>query len=381
MICLLSGAKKNIGDFLISERAERLLRSVTSHEVVRLPNWELLDDHLDVLRTCDGVVVAGGPGYRPDMYGGVYPLTREPAALAALGIPVSFLGLGWKGDPGDDFDLAHYRFSDRTLSLISTLGASGRYSSRDRLSQRVLERNGVPHPVMSGCPVWYDLDSIGRSFEAPQALSRIVFTPPEQPVFHPQSKDLLQALVRTFPDAEIVVAFHRGIEADRFTSEADAERLTAYAEFARALGCDVRDVSYDLERIAFYRDFDLHVGYRLHAHLCFMSYRKVSILLEEDGRGRGASEALATPGVRAWELTGASRMVRRLNSPLALRAAKRLRRPLKVARPGSEVLSETISAIDRERDAGYPSFSAAARRIDERFPTMREFVSGTVRQP
>jgi len=377
LIVLLSGAKKNIGDFLISDRAERILRHVTGQDVVRLPNWEPLDGHLEVLAKASGLVVAGGPGYRPDLYGGVYPLTREPAALAGLGMPVTFFGLGWKGDPGDDFDLATYRFGERTLGLVTALGENGRYSARDQLSYEVLVRNGVPGPVMSGCPVWYDLDSLGVPFEPPTALRTIVFTPPEQRVFHAQSRRLLQELVRAYPESRVIVAFHRGIEADEHTSATDAEALVEYAAFARSLGCDVRDVSYDLGRIAFYRDADAHVGYRLHAHLCFLSYRKPSIVLEEDGRARGAAEALGTPSVRAWRLTRAGKLPRTLRSRTVSRAVKRLGWSVKAAR--DDVSEDALAALEDQRAAGFPAFRAAAQRIDATWPVMERFTRGTTR--
>ena len=47
--------------------------------------------------------------------------------------------------------------------------------------------------------------------------------------------------------------------------------------------CEVIDVSYDEKKIDMYLDFDLHIGYRVHAHIYFLSKSKPSILLHEDG--------------------------------------------------------------------------------------------------
>ena len=69
-------------------------------------------------------------------------------------------------------------------------------------------------------------------------------------------------------------------------------------------GYEVVDTSYDLERIRFYDECDLHVGYRVHSHLYFLSQRRPSFLLHEDGRGRGMSSALNVVGVDAFERTG-----------------------------------------------------------------------------
>ena len=372
MIVLLSGAKKNIGDFLITDRVRALLQRLIGDEILWLPNWEPLDGHEAEIGAARAVIVAGGPGYRPAMYGGVYPLFSDPEALARLGVPVRFLGLGWKGEPGDEFSLEHYRFTPRTLALVRALGDRARFSARDHLSLAVLARNGIPG-VMTGCPVWYDLDCLGNALRIPVEVRRVVFTPPEQQLFHGQSREILRGLRRLLPDAEIVVAFHRGIEADSQTPPKTAAILTEYAAFARSLGCLVEDVSYDLSRIAFYDACDLHVGYRLHGHLYFLSRRLPSVLLEEDGRGRGAAEALGAPSVRAWELTWSSRLARAASSARMARVLAR-RYPVKTARPAA--VAETLDTVRAEIAGGFARCAAVPARIDATWPVMEEFVRG-----
>ncbi len=370
MIALLSGAKKNIGDFIITDRARALLERVVGDEIHWMPNWETLDGREDEVASARAVVVAGGPGYRPGMYGRVYPLFSDPQTLARLGVQVRFLGLGWKGEPGDSFDLAHYRFSTRTLGLVRSLEDRARFSARDHLSAEVLRRNEIDC-VMTGCPVWYDLDSLGTPLRVPTNVRRLVFTPPEQSMFHEQSRRLLRELRGLLPDAEIVVSFHRGIEADEHTGKDAAEKLKDYASFARGLGCRIEDVSYDLSRIAFYDESDLHVGYRLHGHLYFVSKRRPSILLEEDGRGRGATEALGSPGVRAWDLTWSSRLTRALSSPKAGRLLSQ-RYPVKQARHGA--VGETLAILREELKTGFPRSAAVPARIDATWPLMEAFL-------
>lgn len=370
MIVLLSGAKKNIGDFIITDRVRTLLESVLGDEVTWMPNWEPLDGREEEIASARAVVVAGGPGYRPGMYGSVYPLFSDPETLPRLRVQVRFLGLGWKGEPGDDFDLAHYRFTPRTMGLVHSLGERARYSARDNLSLEVLKRNEIDG-VMTGCPVWYHMDSLGKPLRVPAGVRRLVFTPPEQGVFDEQSREILRGLRVMLPDAEIVVAFHRGIEADAYTRPPVAEVLKEYASFARGLGCRVEDVSSDLARIAFYGDCDMHVGYRLHGHLCFMSQRRPSVLLEEDGRGRGATEALGAPGVRAWELTWSSRLARTLSSGSAARVLAR-RFPVKAARAAA--VAEALDTVRGEMASGFERCAAVPARIDETWPVMEAFV-------
>ncbi len=370
MIILLSGAKKNIGDFIITDRTRTLLERVLGEEILWMPNWKPLDGREDEVAAARALVVAGGPGYRPGMYGSVYPLFTDPQTLPKLGVQVRFLGLGWKGEPGDDFDLAHYRFAPRTTALLQALGDRVRLSARDCPSVTVLRNSGV-EGVLTGCPVWYDLDHLGEPLRAPSKVERVVFTPPQQELFYEQSRAILRSLRALLPAAEIIVAFHRGIEADEETPAAAAAGLKEYAAFARSIGCEVRDVSYDLARIGFYEECDLHVGYRLHGHLYFLSKRLPSVLLEEDGRGRGASETLRLPGVRAWELTWSSKLARTLSSPgVARRLAKRF--PVKAAR--QEAVAETIAAVRGELDSGFARNAEVPGRIDAMWPTMEAFV-------
>lgn len=57
----------------------------------------------------------------------------------------------------------------------------------------------------------------------------------------------------------------------------------------------IRDVSGDVNKLDFYQDCDLHIGYRVHAHLYFISQRTPSILINEDGRGLGMGVSLGLP--------------------------------------------------------------------------------------
>jgi len=67
MIVLLSGAKKNIGDFIITDRTRALLERVVGDEIPWMPNWEPRDGREEEIAAARAVVVAGGPGYRPGM--------------------------------------------------------------------------------------------------------------------------------------------------------------------------------------------------------------------------------------------------------------------------------------------------------------------------
>jgi hypothetical protein len=153
---------------------------------------------------------------------------------------------------------------------------------------------------------------------------------------------LLHLLARRHPDAERWCSFHRGIRRDALTSGKAALASRVIATFARARGYRVLDAAYDLGALAAYDDADLHVGYRVHAHLDFLSRRRPSLLVSEDGRGRGQNLTFGAADLVA----GARNLVAQVDRLLA-----------------------------GEVDSGYPATAAAVAEIERTWPTMRDTVA------
>ncbi len=263
------------------------------------------------------MILLGGPAYARDFWPGVYPLCRE---LARLEVPVIPLALGWCGEPAR----APERFAFDAEALRALRWIHGRIeqsSCRDDLTREILRRHGISNSVVTGCTVWHDPDSVGREFAHPERIERLVFTPGARRVLVPQNAALLIRLRRRFPQAEIACVFHRGLDADAFTRRSDAWLARGLAGLARRLGCNVVDAAFDVEKLRFYRDCDLHVGYRVHAHLAFLSLRKPSFLLAEDGRGIGAAESLGLADGYARRRGALARLLARLDAEVASRFA------------------------------------------------------------
>ena len=88
----LTGAKKNAGDFLITERALKLLNYVAPEFEYRVrASWNELHD-IDEVNNSKGIIVLGGPGYGMNIYPGVYKLRKD---LNDIQVPVYILGSGW----------------------------------------------------------------------------------------------------------------------------------------------------------------------------------------------------------------------------------------------------------------------------------------------
>lgn len=354
MYVLLVGAKRNVGDHLIVDRATKLLEALRpDRELVKLPRWEPLHAHLDAVNAAEAVVLCGGPALQERLYPGIYPLVED---LSRIRPPLVAFGLGWKAIPGDEWDLARFEFDERSQPLLARLAADGHVSVRDHLATRVLRGRGID-ARMTGDPGWYDLDHMGVELAPPTAVERIVVSVPAHPMHHPAVETLGRRLSALLPDARIVAAFHHGWTAGPHVTERSAEAYSRLKERLEAANWGVADLAGDLQAMeTLYGGEALHVGWRLHAHLFCLSRRRASFLLEEDCRGRGASEALGVRGIRSWQVR------------LRLGSRRRLSHRL-------EAVPEAIAFIEEELRNGFVRVQQAARVIDRTFEAeMKPFV-------
>ncbi len=367
MYVVLTGAKQNVGDFLITERALALLRALRPEtELVPLPAWQSLEPHLASVRRARAVIILGGPGFQRTFHPGVYKLV-EP--IERLQVPLIALGMGCKVFPGDDLSVRQYGFTRSSLAALRCM--TSRFpvlGCRDQQAVTVLQRFGFESARLTGCPVWYDLGYLGKPFVAPTRVARVVFTPPQRSLYQNQSLRVASLLRRRFRGAQLIAAFHRGI--DEGGEFMEAEEIRHNRTLARGLadmGYEVRNVARDVGKLAFYDECDLHVGYRVHAHVLFTSHRKPSVLLHEDGRGRAQTDTLGTPGLDAFERPAWQQTVAWL-PVLGPRVAAR------GIRASATMEQRLDELLDREQARGYASGATAAAFIDREFATMRSFI-------
>jgi hypothetical protein len=365
MYALLSAAKHNLGDFLIGDRATALLRHfLPNAEFVRVDSWKPLGDEVNGARA---LIILGGPGYQPHFYPGVYPL-RSP--IERLPCPVVPLGLGWKGIPGDAQTERAYEFDASSLEALRWIAARTPWlGCRDAPTLNVLARHGFPNTLLTGCPVWFHLPSLGQPMHLPARVERLVFTPPHVLRYIDQAIRVAEVLAEEFPNAERICAFHRGLS--DWTSDTDRTENRRVADAAQALGYDVRDLGGSAENSRFYATSDFHVGYRVHAHLQFLSERRPSLLLHEDGRGIGASGALEVRGLDAFRRTRRGVAA----GLLPKRAPDRLQRYLAPTYEADPELPERLRAMLRtDVDTGFARYAGVAQRIDAHLPVMERFI-------
>lgn len=299
MFAVVNRAIKNVGDALIFHRGMELLRAASPGGVfVEACGWQPLAATFSAAQigAIRRIIVPGGPGLRNGLRT-MYPFLPE---AIARDIPVSFLGGGTRYFPAALPDSVP-RFDAETVADLAYVARSGPIGVRDYLTARTLQRHGIETQV-NGCPAWYALSTIDDPPVMPTRLETVAFTPPAHPLYLDQAVGLLRGVRRLFPRSDLVVGFHRGVHADEHTSIEEERRNLVLVRAAEALGGRVLDLSGSVEKLRAYDRCDIHIGYRVHAHLYFSSLHRPSFLVAEDVRGLGALHAIAGAGMPGWHV-------------------------------------------------------------------------------
>ncbi len=371
---VLSGAKKNVGDFLIEESALKLLNHIKpENNFIKYYYWDDLTPILTEVNMSKGIIFLGGPSYTRKMYPDDITLTKN---LDDITVPIYTLGLGWKGIPGDKFTIKNLRFPNKTTKFIKKLSEFAPLSCRETHTYDNLSNQNHTNLILTGCPVMYDPSQIGKSFRIRNDIQKIVFTPAQNLIFHNQVLELMEMITNKFPEAIIYCSFHRGIEPDKYTTKKESEYLKIKAKKAESLGMKVIDSAYDTEKIEFYKSCDLHIGYRVHAHLFFLRNRIPSFLLHEDGRGAGFSKTLNLRGIDAYTRTWHSKLTEKTGLIPQIPYSHLF---LNVIKPRKNTAHELKEYLSEEIENNFSQFKTLHVDIDSYYKTMHSHISENIK--
>ncbi len=366
---LLHKAKGNVGDLFIIERATRLLERVRPDRKFEIWDREIPfgEEQLERLAESAALILTGGPGYQHAAYPMVYPLHPD---LDRIQTPIFAFGLGWKAPRGDWAEVASYRWTEETSQLLARLERNSAPSScRDRLTVAALQENGFTNHVMTGCPTWYQANE--AEFQSPtRSRLRIAYTPGALNV---KSKAYLRTdlktldTVKAFDAGDVTVMFHHPTDQAAFEKyytprawRRYSANLTPYLKHLQKKRIEYRDLSADLDLMnSTYANFDFHVGFRVHAHLHFLSHGKPSVLLAEDGRGRGVMDALPALGFAMSDLVKEPSIG-----------------PLRAVSLDKGAFQGFTAAVRSEIAEDYPRSRLAVETINQTYPTMKTFLEG-----
>ncbi len=366
MYLLLHRALRNAGDALIFERGRRLIETFRPDEPLEVAEgWRPLADQVraSVLRSARAVIVVGGPGYGNGLPGR-YPLGLD----AQRDPPLVLLALGSSVVPGTARQLASFRFDGPSRAFVDGVaGRTAHLGARDRTTADILAANGFDRVLMTGDPAWYDLAHLDDPIHRPSAIGSLAFTPPANPLYFDQAVRLARALAAAFPSAKGSVVHHRGVQ-------------RPFTRLADDLGWQDVDITGSAEGFERFDAVDLHVGYRVHAHLYAISHGIPSYLIAEDSRGVGMLRTLGPLGFQGFGERADGPLYR-----LALRylprianayrpVTHRLGRPVSIAFRMPDVADRMVERVRIDLVRGFPGHEAARDVVRATLPTMRTMI-------
>lgn len=282
---LLTGGKNNAGDFLIKYKAKRLFHlHRPDRKILDWDGWKpLTDEQVEVVNNSRALILTGGPSMQSNMYPGVYPLVQD---LDRIKVPILTMGVGYKEESGLWQNTGAYVFSEGSNALLRKINSSGLASSvRDYHTLNVLLSKKLTSFTMTGCPALYEPDQIGTSIHKPDSYQTIAFSLgvsylKSKGMFY-QMKSLLELLRKRYSSSKLTVYFHHKISPDQ-------PLQNDWINWLNERSIPFEDISGSEERmVEVYGSCDIHVGYRVHAHVHASSMGRPSILINEDSRGKG----------------------------------------------------------------------------------------------
>lgn len=374
---ILTGSKNNAGDYLIKYRAKRLFSTLRpDRDIIDLNAWEPFDNEkLEIVNGSNALILTGGPSLRKNMYPSIYRMTED---LNDIKVPILTLGIGWKSLTGDWSDTENYPLSPDTLKLINRIEQSGFKSSvRDFHSQNVLRNYGFNSFLMTGCPALYDLNSMGSDVQFPSSIKKVAFSLGVSFVESSSMKQLVKSqILRTrdfFNESEYIVVFHHSLEHSKLKETyGDKQKnfMKQHDEMVKWLegeNISYVDISGSEEGlINLYSSMDVHIGYRVHAHIFMTSISKLSVLLAEDGRGKALHKVIGKSVYFAFNRYGTHNLFER-----GMRKIFNIK--LDKYKPSRTVINDVFKYIDGELVNKGENLRNIRSKVDANFLIMKEY--------
>lgn len=262
---------RNIGDYLITQSLISMIEATVGDEahvdvIWRAAPWE---DVSEVVLSADHIFFAC-LAIRPEMESRVYPFARK---VIESGVGYSIHAAGTDLRVKDSMDLLETMDEASVIFLRDLALGAKIFTTRGVLTQAFCRLSGVTAAQFSGDIAFYAPEMYGIQFSAPTSIRNIVVSDPHRATEYIDSfVCLIEGLKRLFPQASIKVALHgQNQDIEAACSVLDLDITLIYENPAGGL--------------SIYESCDLHVGYRVHGHVAALKRRKVSYLLEQDGRG------------------------------------------------------------------------------------------------
>jgi hypothetical protein len=371
----LTGGKNNAGDFLIKYRAFNLFKELRpDRDIIDFNEWEEIDDkRLNIVNNAKALILLGGPGILPSMYPTIYKLRDN---LDDIKVPIIMMGLGWKDPQGDWKNTYNIDFDKTTILLLDRIKRDGFLSSvRDYHTLNTLQINGYKNTLMTGCPAYYDRNYIDNDIDIDK-IEKIAFSLGVSFVdsisMEKQMKVIILKLKEQYLNKSLEVVFHHSLDIEEIKKVYGSQHLhhvKRHLEFTKWLGennIKYIDISGNADNlINYYSNIDLHIGYRVHAHIFMNSISKFSILLNEDGRGKGVKGVIGGIVIDAYDSFKLDFISKVLN---------KLLNSFDRYIDNKYIVSELFNNIKYEEQIKYNRIKSSRKSIDMNFNVMKTFI-------
>ncbi|MGO3708362.1 MAG: polysaccharide pyruvyl transferase family protein [Mesonia hippocampi] len=374
MYTVLTGSKNNAGDFLIKYRAKQLFKELRpDREIVDFNAWEYFDtEKLNIVNQSKALILLGGPSLQKNMRPKVYKMTKK---LDDIKVPIITMGIGWKSLPGNWDETYNYPLSPETIELLERINNSGYLSSvRDYHTLNAVRFKNFDNFLMTGCPAYYDLGHIGKDLQNP-SINKVAFSLGvsfmNSPSMEKLMKDNILQTKKHFEDKDFEVVFHHSLDEEKFLSSPDAtkrhnQRHREFANWLKSQNISYTDVSGSAKNLMnYYADVDLHIGYRVHAHIFMNSISRFSILISEDGRAKGAKGVIG--GI---VLDGFVGYKNKLTDKVLTKVLSQYDR----VEANEYLTKEIIDNANYEQKIDFLRIKNSRKQIDHNFEVMKQFL-------
>ena len=122
-----------------------------------------------------------------------------------------------------------------------------------------------------------------------------------------EMKQIILILKKRFQENDFKVVFHHSLDKEKYLSTHNAKlhflnKHRLFSNWLKQQSIEFVDVSGSVEGLKdIYNECDLHVGFRVHAHIFMCSKSKPSILINEDGRGKALNDVLFGFNLNAYK--------------------------------------------------------------------------------
>lgn len=369
---MLTGSKNNAGDFLIKKRAKELLAKLRpERSIVDFNGWEKINRRkLDLMNSAEAILLMGGPALQKEMFPKVYNLPRN---LEEIRSPLCTMGIGWKGIDSEAKTQLSYPLSSMTKSLLKRIEADGLSSGvRDYPTLNVLNKKGFDNFQMTGCPAYYHNDFVSSELKLSRQIRTIAFSVGvsilQSAKMLSQTQAILTALLDRYGSDRLIVAFHHSVSGSNMSKHAiwKQKRLRQLVAWLFENNIKYRDISGSAEELEdLYSEVDLHLGFRVHAHIYMTSIQKRSILLSEDARGLGVRETVGGNVLNSIEAAKhgliAKGMQKTLGIPDLFLPNPRVNKSISDLLDNQELLDQEVSRC--------------WSKVQETYVTMKKFIS------